>query len=435
VVRLIFLVLSLFFLIFYVRGLRAYRCLAIKFVIEWQGEGEADVRSSKQALLLTAACAWILNGIHSTPDMGASSRDLMNAILPHVDREGADVNILAYGTPVDEDEDVSDIDTEDDDDGPPPAKRRRDALTLPAIPWGLLFHRDIRLGLNHPVPRFVEEGDFISEKTFMYFFKVAPKNIDNLIVDATLCAPVHPARIMNRRQRTTTFAPADEPRELFKLRNKGLVLRPRDHDSGSDIETSSDSGSGDDSEFERARQQQRLHRLLPNSTIDQELTFLWRQFLLDLTSVSPNIKGSANPSYCKLTKPQRLLVNESTYRNEKLSDYFIDVQWKIVEQTKWDTNFKYFFPDPDSQLPAKAQGWKQCQYFQKWQSMMQRADDRTIDRMRSAMKTRFDTLYWVPRAEKERIWSTKRVQTFEKPNPNNRAAAPQVFVRSSRPQW
>lgn len=432
---LIFLVLFFFFLICSLRGLRAYRCLAIKFVIEWQGEGEADVRSSKQALLLTAACAWVLNGIHSTPDMGSSSRDLMNAILPHVDREGADPNILAYGTPVDEHEDISESDSEDDDDGPPPAKRRRDAHTLPAIPWGLLFHRDIRLGPSHPVPRFVEEGDFISEKTFMYFFKVAPKNISRLIVDATLCAPVHPARIVNKQQRTTTFIPVDEQRALFKLRRKGLALRPRDRDSGSDIEPSSESDSDDDPEFQRARQQQRLHRLPTNPTIDEELTFLWRQFLLDLTSVSPNIKGSANPSYCKLTKSQRLAVNESTYRNEKLSDYFIDVQWKIVDQGKWDTNFKYFFPDFDSLLPSKTQGWKQCQYFQNWKSMMQRSDNRTMDHMRQAMKKRFDTLYWVPRAEKERIWSTKRVKTFEKPNPSNSGAAPQVFVRGFAPQW
>jgi hypothetical protein len=402
-------------------------------VIEWQGEGEADVRCSKQALLLTAACAWVLNGIHSTPDMGASSRDLMNAILPHVDREGADVNILAYGTPVDEDEDISENDSEDDDDGPL-ARRRRDAVTLPAIPWGLLFHRDIRLGPSHPVPRFVEEGDFISDKTFMYFFKVAPKNISNLIVDATLCAPVHPARIPNKRQRTTTFIPLDEQRALFKLRNKGLALRPQDHDSGSDIEPSSDSDSDEDPEFERARQRQRLNRLPPNPTIDEELTHLWRQFLLDITSVSPNIKGSANPSYCKLTKSQRLLVNESTYRNEKLSDYFIDVQWKIVEPKKWDSNFQYFFPDFDYQLSPKAQGWKQCQYLLKWQSMMQRADNKTIELMRVAMKRRFDTLYWVPRAEKERPWSTKRVQAFEKPNTNDNAA-PQVFVRDFGPEW
>ena len=429
----IFGLIFLFLDICSLRGLRAYRCLAIKFVIEWQGEGEADVRCSKQALLLTAACAWVLNGIHSTPDMGASSRDLMNAILPHVDREGADVNILAYGTPVDEYEDISENDSEDDDDGPL-AKRRRDALTLPAIPWGLLFHRDIRLGPSHPVPRFVEEGDFISDKTFTFFFKVAPKNISNLIVDATLCAPVHPARITNKRKRTTTFVPLDKQRALFKLRNKGLALRPRDHDSGSDIELSSDSDSDDDSEFERARQRQRLNRLPANPTIDEELTFLWRQFLLDLTSVSPNMKGSANPSYCKLTTSQRLLVNESTYRNERLSDYFIDVQWKIVESKKWDSNFEYFFPNFDYQLSPKAQGWKQCQYFLKWQSMMQRTDNKTIEFMRAAMKRRFDTLYWVPRAEKERPWSTKRVQTFEKPIPNTNAA-PQVFVRDFGPEW
>ncbi|KAF8155454.1 hypothetical protein B0H34DRAFT_675652 [Crassisporium funariophilum] len=190
------------------------------------GEGKADIRSSKQALLLTAACVWIINGIHSTPDMGLSSPDLMNAILPHVERKSANLDILAYGTPLDEDEDISKTNSEDDNDEPRPAKRCRDAVTLPAVPWGLLFHRDICVEPKHPVPCFVKEGDFISKKTFMYFFKVPMKNIRNHIVNTTLCTPIHSARIMNKQQRTTIFAPDDEPHDLFKLGNRGLMLYP-----------------------------------------------------------------------------------------------------------------------------------------------------------------------------------------------------------------
>jgi hypothetical protein len=48
------------------------------------------------ALLLTAAAPWFLNSLHSAPDTGPSSRELMDAILPHVDATEADPENLPY---------------------------------------------------------------------------------------------------------------------------------------------------------------------------------------------------------------------------------------------------------------------------------------------------------------------------------------------------
>lgn len=167
-----------------------------------------------------------------TPDMGPSSRDLMNAILPHADREGADINILAYGTAVDEDEDISETVSEDDD-GPPPAKRRRDALTLPAIPWGLLFCRDIQ---SLALPKREISS---ARRRSSIFFKVAPNNIANLIVSAAICAPVHSARIPNKQRRTGTITPVDEEHQVDAIFRLSLLSasvyaldQPQLHDGG-----------------------------------------------------------------------------------------------------------------------------------------------------------------------------------------------------------
>ncbi|KAF9470635.1 hypothetical protein BDN70DRAFT_901951, partial [Pholiota conissans] len=105
-------------------SLRAYRVLAFKYILEQQEQGTYSIRSMDSALLLTAAAPWFLNGLHSAPDNGPSSRDLMGKILPLVDRIDADVETLAYPTstrasitPVQRsDNDDNDDDDDDDDD-------------------------------------------------------------------------------------------------------------------------------------------------------------------------------------------------------------------------------------------------------------------------------------------------------------------------------
>ena len=80
------------------------------------------------ALLLTAGCAWLLNGLHSAPDNRPASRNLMDCVLPEVDRRGADEMFLAYGRAVD-----------DDDDGADTNDGYDERVTLPANPHGLVF--------------------------------------------------------------------------------------------------------------------------------------------------------------------------------------------------------------------------------------------------------------------------------------------------------
>ena len=175
---------------FFIRSLRNYRALAIKFVLEWQAEGEAMYRARESALILAAAAVWLLTGLHSSPDNGSSSRQLMAAVLPHVATEGADLDILAYGIPcneidpAEEDEEEDDESTDDDDDidqQPQRARQRRDAVSQPAFPYGLVFLHCIRVGPSYPVPRLNKSKDAatseLSATAFRYFFGVDIENI------------------------------------------------------------------------------------------------------------------------------------------------------------------------------------------------------------------------------------------------------------------
>jgi hypothetical protein len=104
----------------------------------------------------------MLSTLHSMIDNGASTRELLNLILPHVNRHGADLDILAYGTSrpdeAEEEEDDDDDDasmaidpgssdsgSSDSGDGNAPAVnvprivKRRSPKTLPAYPFGMFF--------------------------------------------------------------------------------------------------------------------------------------------------------------------------------------------------------------------------------------------------------------------------------------------------------
>lgn len=80
----------------FLRGLHAYHCLAFSYTIHSQIEDPAESHIKQLAMLLTAAALWFLKGLHCVPDSGPASRDLIAAILPHVQREDADPNALPF---------------------------------------------------------------------------------------------------------------------------------------------------------------------------------------------------------------------------------------------------------------------------------------------------------------------------------------------------
>lgn len=160
-----------------------YRAAACSMILKWQLRGSWFDRSHRQALNLVMAVTWLVNGLHSAPDFGRASRDLLDNILPHVNRRGAEQNELAYGTALDSDADEDELfsdyrdDEGDDEDGSRTRVwRRRRQATLPAYPYGLAFLRDIQLEEGH-VPRFSENGRFVTGKTFEHFFGCAEVDI------------------------------------------------------------------------------------------------------------------------------------------------------------------------------------------------------------------------------------------------------------------
>lgn len=342
------------------------------------------------------ACSWTLNGLHSSPDKGASSKQLINAILPHVERADADPDILMYGSPTVDEGAGLNTDASSDSDHPHRTKRRRVGnSTAPASPYGLMFFRTMRIGAGHPVPRF-SKGAFISENAFRHFFGIELDEIETEFFRGALVAPTHPNRVRNKTRRTTRYHNwgQDADVNVFQLSRRGYRLASPSRDDGSDLSEREDEPGPVD--------------------IDAELRAVWRQFLLDITSKAPNTKRANKPSHIVLTDEQRTTVNEATYKNRRLSAYFRDCQWRFASEEEWDRVFGQLWPKPRSQLAGKVQNYPSTLYFPQWRALMEKADATTIKAMRTSLKKKFDQLYWMPYAQRDRIWDTAYTPKFSK---------------------
>ena len=96
--------------------------------------------------MLTAATIWLINGLHSRPDDGWASRDLMCAVLPHTED---DSNL---GVSFQEDE------QEEDGEG-----------SVPHAAFSLIFLHDVWLPPESTVPRMCI-GRAINDYTHKFYF-------------------------------------------------------------------------------------------------------------------------------------------------------------------------------------------------------------------------------------------------------------------------
>lgn len=406
-----------------IRSLRAYRAQACRFALNWQAEGEAQFREKRPALLLTMAIVWLLNGLHSTPDKGSACRELMASVLPHVRRADADENILAYGSPTADDDVLSISDDENEQAQPLVRRNRATPDTAPSYSRGLVFFRPVRIGDRYPVPRFENEQTFISIKAFKFFFGISEDQISMEYFRQHAIRPANPNRVKNKVQRTRLYHNwgPDEQSNDFNLGQLGVTLPPPAWDGGSDMEYSD--GPPSDEEV--------------IDDVDVALTALWRQLLLDITTKAPNPRGAAEASYVRLGPVQRLEVNQATYQNADLSAYFHACRWKLANKIEWQRAFNNLFPDSGTVRTGAIQNYGSMTYFAKWGVLRDRADAETVVKMKRALKSKFDTLYWMPFATKDRVWWTKALPEFQRfPLGAPLRASPLVLINSLiLPTW
>ena len=407
------------------RSLRAYRLLAFRMILSEQEKAPGKSRATKNALILTAFAPWFLNSLHSTPDLGPSSREILTRVLPHMRRQDAMKDQLENQLPFlmslgqsqmgggQDNSDHDDYDTESSSGEGHPNAVAAGADTVPVIMHGLVFIRAIHLGPDGEAPGIpTSNQQFLKAKTIQYIFGKELDEVISILLGNTCISKPNPNRVRNK-VRTALYIHRDDGEILFNLENQP-------------------SSAGDPQTTSGLHSSSLRSHLMTNRGLSEKVTIIWNQFMKDITAKAPNMQGGAKPSYCKLNSEQRSSVDELTYQNPVLSDYFLACQWKVGTEKDWRISFNYLWPTKGD-TKAKRQNYATCRYHQLWGEITEEFDEKTVKLARDAILLRYNSLFWLPQAYSDRIWWTKRdAQTYTLDGYGN--TGPRVLVRSN-PTW
>ncbi|KAF8889789.1 hypothetical protein BD779DRAFT_1438914 [Infundibulicybe gibba] len=393
-------------------GCPAFRLLAASRTLILQHNGPAKLRISPNALTLTAGIVWFINSLHSRPEEGKAARDLVASILPHAGPDDhEDLYTFGRHRPAHENEDGSDSDDQDDSE---------DAQARPSVPYGAVFFRALSLPDVSAVPR-LKSGRTVNDETLRHYFGKTLSELRRRINPIGILTRDEEARyrIPTSKKLTPTYVNlTGEPRpNVFSLERQGYSLPPEPVDFGSDLEG--------DACVEA-----------PSDSLDERLSQIWRQFLIDIVAKSPNPHGAGKPSYCRISVGARTEVGEDVYKNETLSDIWRACRYKIAKDTEWETAFGHLWPPKHSVTSAKAQNYRLCSYFISYKELIASVDDNLANVMRSHIRAKVNRLYWIPHATSDKIWNTSRTPSGFTTLPQGHAgAAPRLLVKGRNPKW
>ncbi|KAG7098026.1 hypothetical protein E1B28_000002 [Marasmius oreades] len=374
---------------------RRYRLLAMIHILGAQATGPSVFRVGRDALLLTAAMVWMINGLHSRPDDGHHSRDLMRAIFPLTDtRDDVDELALIF-------------------------LQRELGGRLAYFPHGLMFLRRIKTDTHTPHLR--TSGLWISTSAFSFFFKMTEEEI-RYNYHEKLRNGSSVTRVSNKmhstRVRISTRNDGDTP--MFNLTAQGHSRLPPPVDEGSDIEMDVNNS--------------------PVRSIDVCLEEIFLQCMVDIFEKAPNPVSANDASYLVISEDARLMAGENDFKNLRLSDYWTCVFYKVATPTEYTRAFDHLFPNTRrSPKSNNSQNYLQSTYYKRWESLCREVSDEVIEAMKAELRKRYDELLWVPKTVSGRIWEsydTKpgRREAYTRLPLGSHGPAPRILVRSV-PQW
>lgn len=357
------------------------RTYAIHNVLVAQRDAPGKERVQRLALLLTAACVWLANSMHSRPMDESGHRKLMALTLPHQPKSTLNLNTIAYPTTLD-------IDDENEDE------------THPCFIHGAIFLRKIYLPPTVVAPRMARcNFGFFSPVESKFIFGMTEDDLKHKFNNLGFCRkedlPVMRSRVTNKSWRTEKFYNWEEDGaqlpNTFSLGAQGIEI-PQTVDYASD---GGMDGNNDDP-------------MDVDGTLDEQLTVLWRQYLLDVMLKCPNPKGGLK-SYCRLNKTQRQKRSHLLFgHRQNLAEIFYKCGWKIGTAQTFETVFdKHFPPKGHLHVEGTGQGYGASSYYRQWKQLIEMMPDKDADTIRESMKTKFDELSWVPHSEAGKFWQSK----------------------------
>ncbi|KAH6899433.1 hypothetical protein BKA70DRAFT_1527174 [Coprinopsis sp. MPI-PUGE-AT-0042] len=379
-------------------GFKTWRALALKYIVEWQAKGIPDLRLKESALLLTAACAWMLNSLHATPDVHSASRELIEAIFPRIRRDEAELRYLPYPMRIS----VREEEEESDEDEVMDVEEREDRR---------------RVVRRQPADDEYDDEDDDEAVTQGEEELATLVRGEDLVPHAPFA---HPGRLHNKTRQVLLPLPSHNALPLnFALEEEGHALEPMARDDGSD----------NDSDIEEVQPDPLAGGL--NAELDRVAS----QFFRDLLSLSPNRNGVRDAPYITIPADEIEKVTLETFQIANLSEIWVDVQLVYATEAAWTKNFDHLFPPKGVKKSGTTQTFSMAAYFRHWEQIKERLSDDSAKKARKALFKIYDRMSWAPFTYSYRIWQTRSdMKRFRKPS-GLQGPAPQILFKSGLAQW
>ena len=97
--------------------------------------------------------------------------------------------------------------------------------------------------------------------------------------------------------------------------------------------------------------------------LNDALSMLWHQFLVDIPARGPNRRSASAGSYIKLNEMESQNCDEATYKNTNLSDFFHVCRYKHATRDQWNLIFEYIWPSRENFSEGFIQNYSSMTYF------------------------------------------------------------------------
>lgn len=321
---------------------------------------------------------WILNGVHRTPDYHL--RSLAKQACPEV--------------------------LEDPDSDPEDPNSNTQPLMYDS---GMYFLCDVVWDTSTHVYRIPYSKTYESRTIPQAYEKGTMNELRHMIGVGVL----QPARRRSHAQRTNnrtssqtievrSIRPRDDPLPEIGHSLDRLPLPDPARPQGPDVDYFHQHGGGnrplvppdDDPEME------------PENPLKNRVQLILEQMFYDILHESPNRRSHSEGPWTNIPLALReQQATEDLYLH--LEFPFDAVQYIVCTQEQWLKHFDHFFPLTVPTQPL--QNFRKCRYFSSYLSLIQELRPRRLSRVRAELRTKFNSLAWVPHTESDRMWCTRKM--------------------------
>jgi hypothetical protein len=143
--------------------------------------------------------------------------------------------------------------------------------------------------------------------------------------------------------------------------------------------------------------------------LNTHLSVIMNGLPLAVFTQGPNNKAAHKPAHLLWNETQRTSATLETLKHTDFTGIFSRIVFKVLSAKEWQgMHFDRYFPPKGRELPASLQNFPTCPYFVAWRELMESTTPEDSVTIRKQVLKQFVKLHWLPLAESDRMWNTRR---------------------------